>query len=148
MWYFGKKTIIPAVSLCFIVVLFCLPVYGEPTYDVHNDLIAHGAFEYSGVINQLPEQRSGGGGEIIIDDRVFQLGADCILRNEDGRLVGISSFAEGMSVRFFALDEREITKMWQVGREDENEDSDQDREIGGTPVPDSDIRLENGVWTN
>ena len=93
-------------------------------YDVHNDLIAHGALEYSGVINQLPEQRSGGGGEIIIDDRVFQLSSDCILRNQNGRLVGISSFAEGMSVNFFALDETEITKMWQAAEEDDGEDAD------------------------
>ncbi len=71
MWYLSKKMIIPAVSVCFISLLFCLPVNGEPTYDVHNDLIAHGAFEYSGVINQLPEQTSGGGGDVIIDDHLL-----------------------------------------------------------------------------
>ena len=148
MWYLSNKMIIPAVIMCLISLLFCLPVYGEPTYDGHGDLIAHGAFEYSGVINQLPVQRSGGGGEIIIDDRVYQLSSDCILRNQAGRLVGISSFADGMSVNFFVLDEIQITKMWQVAEENDAEDSDENREIGGGTVPESDIRLENGVWTN
>ncbi len=148
MWCPGKKMIIPAVGLFFISLLFCLPVQGEPRYDVHDDLIAHGAIEYSGVINQLPEQRSGGGGEIIIDDRVFQLSSDCILRNQNGRLVGITSFAEGMGVHFFALDETEISKMWQAAEGDDAEVSDADRDIGESIPPESDIRLENGVWVN
>lgn len=148
MWYLGKKMIFPAVGLCFISLLFCLPVHGEPTYDVHNDLIAHGALEYSGVINQLPEMRSGGGGEIIIDDRVYQLSSDCILRDQNGRLVGITSFTGGMSVSFFVLDEVQITKMWQADQEDDGEGSDVDRDIGISTPPESDIRLENGVWTN
>ena len=144
----GKKMIVPAVGLFFIWLLLCFPAWGEPTYDVHNDLIAHGAFEYSGVINQLPEVRSGGGGEIIIDDRVYQLSSDCILRNQNGRLVGITSFAEGMSVRFYALDETQITKMWQAAEENEGEGSNAERDIGGVPRPESEIRLENGVWVN
>ncbi len=148
MWYLGEKMIIPAVGLFFISLLFCLPVQGEPTYDVHNDLIAHGALEYSGVINQLPEMRSGGGGEIIIDDRVYQLSSDCILRDQNGRLVGITSFTGGMSVSFFVLDEVQITKMWQADQEDDGEGSDVDRDIGISTPPESDIRLENGVWTN
>ena len=147
MWYLGKKMIIPAVSLCFISLLLCLPAQGEPTYDVHDDLIAHGAFEYSGVINQLPEQRSGGG-EVIIDDKVYQLSSDCILRNRDGRLVGITSFAEGMSVNFFVLDEIQITKMWQVAQDNNAEEVDRDIEIDGSTLPESEIRLENGTWTN
>jgi len=148
MWYLGKKMIIPAVSVCFISLLLCLPVQGEPTYDVHNDLIAHGAIEYSGVINELPQRRSGGGGEVIIDDTVYQLNSDCILRNQDGRLVGISSFAEGMSVSFFVLDETQITKMWQVALDNDADESNSNREIDVSTAPESDIRLENGVWTN
>ena len=123
MWYLGKKMIIPAVSLCFILLLLCLPVLGEPTYDVHNDLITHGALEYSGVINQLPGQHSGGG-DIIIDDKVYQLSSDCILRNQNGRLIGITSFAEGMSVNFFVLDEIQITKMWEVAQDNDTDNSD------------------------
>ena len=148
MWCPGKKIIIPAVGLFFISLLFCLTAQGEPRYDVHDDLIAHGALEYFGVINQLPEQRSGGGGEIIIDDTVYQLSSDCILRNQNGRLVGITSFTEGMSVNFFVLDEIEITKMWQAAEDNDGEASDADREIGGSSPPASDIRLENGVWVN
>ena len=149
MWYPGKKLLIPAVGLCFISLLCCLAAQAEPRYDVHNDQIAHGALEYSGVINQLPEQRSGGGGEIIIDDMVYQLADDCIMRSQNGRLIGITGFTVGMKVSFFALDEEQITKMWQSTEGREDEDSGVvDREIGGTPVPESEIRLENGVWTN
>ncbi len=86
--------------------------------------------------------------KIIIDDRVFQLSSDCILRDQNGRLVGITSFTEGMSVNFFVLDEIQITKMWQVAGENDGEGSDADREIGGSTPPESEIRLENGVWTN
>lgn len=148
MWYLGKKMIITAVSLCFILLLLCLPVQGEPTYDVHDDLITHGAVEYSGVINQIPQQRSGGGGEVIIDDKVYQLSGDCILRNQNGRLIGITSFAEGMSVNFFALDEIQITKMWRVAQDNDADVSDGDREIGGSTLPENEMHLENGVWTN
>ena len=147
MWYLGKKMIIPAVSLCFISLLFCHPVLGEPTYDVHNDLITHGALEYSGVINQLPGQHSGGG-DIIIDDKVYQLSSDCILRNQNGMIIGITSFAEGMSVNFFVLDEIQITKMWQVAQSNDDEGADRDSEIGGSTLPETEMRLENGVWTN
>jgi len=147
MWYYSKKIIIPAVSLCFISLLACLPVTAEPTYDLHGDLIAHGAFEYSGVINQLPQQRSGEA-EIIIDDKVYTLSNDCIFRNQDGRLVGISSFAEGMSVNFFVLDETRITKMWQIAQDTDTDEPDRYREIDSGTQTDGEIRLENGTWTN
>ncbi len=149
MWYLGKKMIIPAVSLCFISLLFCLPVHGEPTYDVHNDLIAHGALKYSGVINQLHQQQSGEG-DIIIDDKVYQLSSDCILRNQSGRLIGITSFAEGMSVNFYVLDETMITKMWQVAQDSDSgtDNSAGEIEIDSSTLPENEIRLENGTWTN
>ena len=99
------------------------------------------------MINQLPEQRSGGG-EVIIDDKVYQLSSDCILRNRDGRLVGITSFAEGMSVNFFVLDEIQITKMWEVVQDNNADEADKDIEIDNSTLPESEIRLENGTWTN
>ncbi len=53
-----------------------------------------------------------------------------------------------MSVNFFVLDKTQITKMWQITQDTEAEDSYGNREIGGNTVPESDIRLENGTWTN
>lgn len=149
MWYTGKRLIILAVGICFVSLLLSFPAQGEPRYDVHNDLIAHGALEYIGIINQLPPQTSAEGTEIIIDDKVYQLESDVILRNQNGRLVGLSSFAQGMSVSFFVLEEMLITKMWQAEVDGEDEQADSQQEIGGNIREGSgEIRLEDGVWKN
>ena len=149
MWYMSKRQIILAVGFCFVSVLLSFPSQGEPRYDVHNDLIAHGAFEYIGVIDQLPLQYSAEGAEVIIDDKVYQLRSDAILRNQSGRLVGISSFAEGMSVNFFVVEDTLITKMWQAEEDGEDERADSPQEIDGTiREGGGELRLEDGVWRN
>ena len=150
MCFKGKSIINLAIGVCFLALLLSSPVQGEPRYDIHNDQVAHGAFEYNGVINSPPAQNSAGEAEIIIDDKVYLLRGDCIYRNLSGRLIGMSSFNTGMSVNFFALDEMLITKLWQVGEEENEDEAPSELEYGAvsdSPV-DDDIRLEGGVWTN
>jgi hypothetical protein len=149
MRYSSKRLIVLAVGLCLLSLLLSFPVQSEERYDIHNDLVAFAALEYTGVINQLPPQNSAEGAKIIIDDTVYQLKNDVILRNQGGRLIGLSSFAQGMSVNFFVVEETLITKMWQVEQDGEDEQVDSQQEIGGNiREGGEEIRLEDGVWRN
>jgi len=133
----------------FIFALFAWSwAHAELRYDLHNDQVAHGAIEGSGILDTLPADIAGG--DLIgIDDGSYRLAPDCVFRNERGRLVNVSSLPVGMVVGFFAVDNT-ITKLW-VKEDQPVEEKSQD--IQPASITDSGdtlegMTLENGVWKN
>jgi len=147
MWYDSRRKVYFAVGMFILSLLISLPAQGEPSFDLHDDLIAHGALENSGIIDKLPLQVSNQKRQIIIDDKVYLFNGNCIYRNQQGRQVGLSSFKEGMQVGFYVLDKVSITKIWHAG-----ESIDQEKSEVAPTTNNSDgnnkIHLENGVWKN
>ena len=148
MWFKIKKK--NMISLCVAVTLLLLGVsaQGEPRYDIHDDPVAYAAIEFSGSIDALPLSADGQRREITIDDKVYSLENDCIFRNQFGNLVGLASFRAGMSVRFFVHNKTDITKLWQVENQGEENDDGRQIDIERPPAANEQFKKENGVWTN
>lgn len=150
MWRNATKTLLLTAGICIIALLTGEPVFSEPRYDLHNDLVAHGAIEYEGSIDNVIVGQEDQVRRVIIDDRTFVLTDDCILRNRYGTLVPIEYFQVHMSVGYFLVDETQITKLWHVV--DTASEGNQEQPVEVTPdaqgTGDGAIRLENGVWKN
>lgn len=132
------------VICCFLTIT--TTVNGEPTYDLHGDLIYPGAEEFSGVIDGFEangERRD----IIVINDSIYTIQSDAIFRNRAGGKTGLSSFQPGMIVKFYALDNL-LTKMWET-EEDEEGIMIEDPEVSPEqPARGDQVRQEDGVWTN
>lgn len=134
-----------------LMVVFCIlsvaaSVSGEPTYDLHGDLIYPGAEEYTGVIDgfeALGERED----IIVINDSIYEIRTDAIFRNRAGSKTGLSSFESGMIVKFFALDNL-LTKMWDTGEDEEDTGVGEMDSSTQEPSGSGQIRQEDGVWTN
>ena len=148
MWSKIKKKKMISLWLAVTLLLLGVTAQGEQRYDIHDDPVAYAAIEYSGDIDALPLSADGQGREITIDDKVYNLEDDCIFRNQFGTLVGLASFRAGMSVRFFVHNKTDITKLWHVESEGENNDDGRQIDIERPPAANDQLKKENGVWTN
>ena len=155
MLRFTGRINLAILGLCVLVFIAAHPVQSEQRYDLHDDPIAHGALLFDGNIDGFPDTVAEVD-EVTINEGLYLLHEDCILRNGYGRLVTLSSFKEGMRVGFYTVEENTITKMWEIleaDQEDEDDggdneiapDSGQEDQSGGD---DDSLRLEDGVWKN
>lgn len=150
MWLKIKMNKKNIVSLLLTVILLSLgvSVQGEQSYDIHDDPIVHGAIASSGRVDAMPLSAVSEGQEITINDKVYSLGNNCIFRNQFGSLVGFSSFRVGMFVKFFVINENEITKLWHADTEGDENDNDHHIDTDRTPASTEPFKKEGGVWTN
>ena len=143
--------------LSFFTVMLLLPigrVGAEPRYDVHGDRVHPGAEEFAGVFNGIgaAPEKDKEPRLALVNDRTYTVDKDAIFRTKSGAKTTLTSFKEGMAVRYYALDDL-LTKMWVVEPDKgDAEDASKATEGGDTTEkaakPAETIRLEDGAWKN
>lgn len=137
--------------LCFAMWLASFSIAQcEVRYDMHDDEVAPGALEFSGIIDAAPERTPEGIEVLIINDTVYLLDQNAKFRDRNGGLVGSASFKKGMTVGFFVIDNNLITKMWQTTIDMEVSPGPVQESLGSgnQPAGGDQLRLEDGVWKN
>lgn len=133
------------IAICCMLAV-ASTVSGEPTYDLHGDLIHPGAEEFTGMVDGF-EANGERKDIIVINDSIYTIDSGAVFRNSAGGKTGLSSFQDGMVVKFYALDNL-LTKMWDTGEVEEGimvEEPATSPEQSSSGDP---IRQEDGVWTN
>ena len=148
---------LPVVWLILVAVMTLLTLdqaSAEPRYDLHGDRVHPGAEEFAGVFNGIgtAPEKDKEPRLALVNDRTYTVDKDAIFRTKSGAKTTLTSFKEGMAVRYYALDDL-LTKMWVVEPDKgDAEDASKATEGGDTTEkaakPAETIRLEDGAWKN
>ncbi len=138
------------VRLVLLAVLALLPIGragAEPRHDIHGDLIHPGAEEYSGIFNGIGAvpAKDGEARLVLVNDRTYRVAEDAIFRSQSGGKTTLNTFKDGVSVKYYALDDL-LTKMWAVKAEQGEKENAAGADKKTAPV--DAVRLEGGKWKN